>query len=488
MKHLLVLCAVAILCSGAHGADNGVFDAGHLKNKLSPSARIALPGDAEYIAAVTLDNSRIQKRPLAVVLPTETNDIVETLLYTQKLRLPFSVRGGGHSAAGYSLNDGGIVLYTAWMNKTVLNPVKETLYVEAGVVWKDLYEGLVRSKSEFIPVAGGCSTVGVAGFTLGGGYSWLSRSYGMAIDNLLSVTMVSAAGQVVHLNGDSLKSEQERDLWWALRGGGGGNFGVMIDFTFKVYKKQQPKIVAGDVCFRREDWIRGMKAYDRWANEMSNASACYGRFALYGSERLLCIGYVHNGPLATGMKELTDFIIREEPYSSSMTHMDFNEWELHNGVITAVAGNHAYIKSGVIPDDMSDELIHLLVEMYDKAPSNKTMLQFVHLRGKMSQVPATATAYWHRKAKFVYQTKSVWRPEEDSEPHMNWAAELGQRIAPYLSGAYVNYIDAVDIPDWKHLYYGKNYERLVQIKNQWDPENFFSFDKSIRPESKVGSF
>jgi len=190
-----------------------------LKQELS--GYVLLPGTPEYAMAVQIDNGRVQQQPTVIVQASGEKDVVTTLRFAQQQGLKLTVLGGGHSATGYCLNTGGVVLDMSLMKAMSLDAKQRTLRVQMGALWSDVYAYMMNSGTGLIPVGGGCLTVGVPGFVQGGGFSFASRSYGISADNLLSLKIVTADGALRHISGAS-KSKEEIDLFWALRGGGGG--------------------------------------------------------------------------------------------------------------------------------------------------------------------------------------------------------------------------------------------------------------------------
>ena len=217
-----------------------------LKQELS--GYVLQPGTPEYNAAVQIDNGRVQQQPTIIVQASGEKDVVTALRFAQKEGLRLTVLGGGHSATGYCLNTGGVVLDMSLMKGMSLDAKQRTLRVQMGALWSDVYAYMMKSGTGLIPVGGGCLTVGVPGFVQGGGFSFASRSYGISADNLLSLKIVTADGELRHIS-EASKSKDERDLFWALRGGGGGNFGVVTEMELQVHKPNTEKMFLAQIRY-----------------------------------------------------------------------------------------------------------------------------------------------------------------------------------------------------------------------------------------------
>src|SRR6186713_2603847 len=212
------------------------------------SGYVLQPGDTDYEAAIQIDNGRIRFRPRLIIFPATIQDVQLGLKFAIAEDLPLAIKGGGHSAAGYCLNEGGVVIAMKNLNKISFDPKKETVTMEMGVIWYDVYKFMQDTGTGLVPVGGGCPTVAPPGFMLGGGYSFVSRSYGMSIDNLESLTIITPDGHIHHLGADS-KSKEDIDLFWACRGGGGGNFGIVTEMEIKVRRPNTEEMLVGQLRF-----------------------------------------------------------------------------------------------------------------------------------------------------------------------------------------------------------------------------------------------
>jgi hypothetical protein len=453
-----------------------------LKQELS--GYVLQPGTPEYNAAVQIDNGRVQQQPTIIVQASGEKDVVTALRFAQKEGLRLTVLGGGHSATGYCLNTGGVVLDMSLMKGMLLDAKQRTLRVQMGALWSDVYAYMMKSGTGLIPVGGGCLTVGVPGFVQGGGFSFASRSYGISADNLLSLKIVTADGKLRHIS-EASKSKDERDLFWALRGGGGGNFGVVTEMELQVHKPNTDKMFLAQIRYPVEQAQDVIGFYNTWVETLPNAMAVYGIWgpsAVPGNPSKIdtTFGFtvIFNGEFAEGLK-LTEPILKRKPVYANLNNMTLPEYEEMVGLTTSVKGRNAYIRAGVMPPlSMTSKAIKVLEEYMRNRPSQSSFMVWTHLGGKVADVAPAATAFPHRNARFVPELKAIWDTPQQARANIEWGFKFYQDLEPFFSGSYVNYIDPL-LSNWQHKYYEKNYKRLVEVKRHWDPKNFFQFQQSI---------
>lgn len=452
------------------------------------SGYVVQAGDAEYEAAVKIDNGRIQFRPLMIIFPAVIEDVKIGLKFAMQHHLPFSVKGGGHSAAGYCLNEGGVVMAMKNLNAISFNPKKETLTAQMGVIWYDLYKYMQNTGTGLIPVGGGCPTVAPPGFMQGGGYSFVSRSYGMSVDNLVSMKIVTPDGELRHI-GEHSKSSEDIDLFWACRGGGGGNFGIVVEMEMRMRKPNSKEMLVGQIRYPLEAAQEVLGYYNEWVETLPDAMAIYG---FMGTQkdlidkttdvRVLGLTPVFNGECAEGI-DLLQGLLKLKPINADLYNMTLPNWEFYNGYTTRVDGRSSYIRSTVLPKGgMNNKVAKVIIDSMTKAPSPASFAVWTHTGGAIEKVAPDATAYVHRKARFVPEIKSIWDLDKpgDTLKNVEWAYEFFEELsaAGNATGAYVNYIDPLQ-HDWAKKYYGENYKRLLKIKKKVDPKNFFRFQQSI---------
>lgn len=446
------------------------------------------PGDSRFVESTQIDNGRIQLKPGLIVLANNSKDVKETLDFVKKNNLPFNIKGGGHSAAGYCLNKDGVVLDMMHLNDMSFDKKNETIKVGMGVRWKSVYEFMEKTNTGLIPVGGGCPTVGPAGFVLGGGYSFVSRSYGLCVDNLLSLNIITPDGKLRKVGHDS-STKEDKDIFWACRGGGGGNFGIVTEMEMRVRKPHSEKMLVGQITFPMEQAVEVIDFYNKWVETLPDSMAVYGRWgqqpdAVDASKKIktLSLTPVYNGHFKDGI-ELLQGILKMGPINSNIRNMTLPQWEFYNGYSTLVANRSAYIKSLMIkPTKMDAKVAKVFVEFMTKAPSDESFVVWTHGGGQISKKTNAETAFYHREARFIPELKAIWdlNKPNDRQKNIEWSNDFFDELTrtSEAPGAYVNYIDPL-LHNWQNKYYGENYARLESIKNNIDPDNYFNFQQSI---------
>lgn len=449
------------------------------------SGYIALPGSEEFESTTKIDNGRVDLPPAVVIYPRSAEDVALALQFSQTQQLPFTVRGGGHSAAGYCLNRAGVVLDMSSMKSLSFDAENNILSVQMGVIWKEAYEYLANISDQLLPVGGGCLTVGLPGFLLGGGYSFSSRSYGMGSDNILSIDFVTPDGCLHKLTADA-NNKTDQDLWWACRGGGGGNFGVAVAMQLRIQKLAEPKMLVGQIYYRLEDAESVLTQYNEWIECLPDEFACYGYLgqspdpAKPGNTiNTVRLTPVFNGSYSEGM-QLLQPMLQLPAYYSELYYMTLPQWEEKIGKTTLVNDRQAYIRSGIMPPKgMTKEVIDLYKYYMNSAPSKDSFVVWTHGGGKIND-PARAadSAVAHRDGRYIFELKAIWKDSQDTRQNVEWAYNFLEALRPHFQGAYVNYIDPL-LTDWKTMYYADKYCRLLEIKQAVDPDNIFGFQQGI---------
>lgn len=447
----------------------------------------------EYMQILKIDNGRVNRCPKLVVQPIVVEDIIETLRYCQDENLKFTVKSGGHSDAGYCLNDGGVVLDFSLMKSVSLNRTEMTISVQAGARWSDVYNFLRDNAPDWLVVGGACSSVGVPGFTLGGGFGFLSRSYGLAVDNLQALTIVTADGKVRYLSAKSV-SREERDLFWACRGGGGGNFGVAVEMVFRLHKPMSldKNVLKAQIDYPADKALAVLEFYNQWIETLPDQLSVYGMWSSRNSsenphERGQFIGLtcIYNGDFAEGMKLIMPLLSRELGHQSAqINHLNYYDFEKinENTRKTIISGRKAYMRSGVMSaGGMKRDVIDLIKYHMLDCPSSESLLVWMHSGGAINKVSSDETAFPHRNARFVFHLKAIWHDSKEERLNVAWAHQFFSALEPHLSGAYLNYIDPLQ-KNWTKNYYGDNYARLLAVKQYFDPDNLFRFQQSVGSE------
>ena len=431
------------------------------------TGRVILPRDAEYEEARLTFNTRFSHFPAAIVECGTVADVQNAIRWARKREMPLRARSGGHSYEAFSVVDEGLVIDVSGLNTIEVDLTRGEAVVGAGVRLLDLYTRLWEDGMA-IPL-GTCPIVGIAGLTLGGGIGYLSRQYGLTCDNLVQVEMVDAEGEIV-----TASEDENADLFWALRGGGGGNFGIATSFTFRLHP-------VAEVVRHRMRWplalqAEALDAWQRWApftDERLSAG-----FAVFDpSVDHVSLSIQFNGPadelpaLVEPMRQVGPRILDE---AETMSY--FSAVELYAG---QPVSHSAFKNTGVfVSEPWSAEAITTFFEQMGASPSTSNVVGFFPAGGAVTAIEPDATAYVHRDALFDVQYQAYWQDGADEEADVAWVRTIRDAMLPYTSGAYVNYIDA-DIADWATAYYGANLPRLMAIKAAYDPDNVFNGPQSI---------
>jgi FAD/FMN-containing dehydrogenase len=445
--------------------------------------RLFGPSDNDYDDARALYNAMIDKRPKVIVRCTDTADVMAAVNYARENRLLLAIRGGGHSGPGLGSCDDGLVIDLSQMCSVRVDPASRTARVEPGCTAADL-DHATHAFGLAVPL-GIVGSTGVAGLTLGGGTGYLTRKYGLTVDNLLEVDVVLADGSFVTANKD-----KHADLFWAVRGGG-GNFGVVTSFLFQAHPAKM--VFAGPIFWDAKDAKQVMAAYrdfipkapeelglfvglktvpptDPFPREHWNKRAC----ALIGA---------FNGPIADGQKLMGSLL--EKLPAPLFNWMGEMPWTAINGLFDPFfpKGLQWYWKGDFVmalPDDAID--VHIANAL--KAPTPFCLMHLYPIDGAVRRVAKSATPWSARDASFSMVIAAVSPDPKDAESLRTWGRAYWKAIHPFnLEGAYVNFMDADEAENRVELSYGDNYKRLASIKAHYDPDNLFRVNQNIKPKA-----
>lgn len=454
------------------------------------SGRLALPDDKEYHTSITIDNGRVERHPGVIVFPLNARDVAIALQFAQDNQLGFTVRGGGHSANGYCLNTGGMVLDMSLLKDIQLNAKQERLKVQIGLTWMEIYQFLHDSGTGLIPVGGACSTVGIGGFIQGGGVSFVSRSYGLASDNVIAFTIVLANGDIRYLHRDEKMSKEDKELFWALQGGGGGNFGVVVDIEVELHRTNTPIILGAELYYSLDRAEEVIGFYNEWIQTVPDTLAVYGYLGPApedAGQQIQTIRFqpVFNGDYDEGMK-LIQPLLELGPIYSNIYRTSLIEYEMAVGRSTLVANRNAYIRSAMLKKGgLTPKIAKLFKKNMSSPPSQESFAIWMHTGGQIAKKSSTATAYPHRNAEFVFQLKTIWSDPSTELENVGWGYDFVEKLLVDAEGAFVNYIDPL-LHNWKQRYYGENIERLLMVKKRVDPTNFFHFQQGVTSDFDPG--
>jgi FAD/FMN-containing dehydrogenase len=453
-------------------------DVSMLKSKVNGA--VVLPDDPDYDEARKIWNAMIDRRPAVIVRCADADDVAPAIQFARERGLDIAIRGAGHNIAGNAICADGLVIDFSAMRNVRIDPANRRAHVEAGATLRD-FDQAAQEHGLATPV-GINSTTGIAGLTLGGGFGWLTRKYGMTIDNLLVAEVVSANGNRLAAN-----QKENADLFWALRGGG-GNFGVVTGFEFALHAVG-PEILAGLMVFPFDQAAQVLRRYREFVNsapEELNVWVVLRQAPplpflperVHGKEvAVLAVFYAGDttqgkmliAPLR-GFGELLGEHVGVQPYTAWQQAFDplltpgaRNYWKSHNFT------------------ELSDGALDSMIEFAGKLPSPQCEIFVGLIAGAPNRVAPDAMAYGHRDARFVMNVHGRWDERAQDAPCIAWARDFFKASAPYASaGAYVNFMTE-DERDRVAAAYGRNYDRLVQIKRKYDPDNVFHLNQNITP-------
>jgi FAD/FMN-containing dehydrogenase len=438
------------------------------------------PQSAEYDSARTIWNAMIDRRPALIARCAGVADVMRAVDFARQNNLVLAVRGGGHNIAGNALCDGGLVIDLSAMKSVRVDPAARTARVEAGATLGE-FDAEAQAFGLATPL-GINSTTGVAGLTLGGGFGWLSRKLGLSIDNLLSADVVTAAGKLVQA------SERENpDLFWAIRGGG-GNFGVVTSFEFRLHPVG-PNVLSGLVVHPLDAARDVLRFYRDFIETTPDEFVCWMVMRKapplpflapeWHGKEILALAMCYSGDLAEGERVAKPLRSFGKPLADVVGPTPYVAWQQVLDPLLA-PGMRNYWKSHDFRG-LDDGLIDVLIEHARHIPDPQTEIAFAQLGGAVSRVPQAATAYTHRDARFVMNVHGRWADPAGDADCIGWARELFRAATPFATGgAYVNFLTQ-DEQDRVGAAYGDNYQRLVAVKNKYDPSNLFSVNQNIRP-------
>lgn len=429
------------------------------------------PSHDGYHAARAVWNGMIDRRPALIARCASAADVAHAIEFAQARGLPAAVRGGGHNAAGLAVCDGGIVIDLTPMRSVTVDPAAKTTTAGGGATWGDFDRA---TQAHGLAATGGAiSTTGVGGLTLGGGIGWLMRSQGLACDNLIAAEVVTAAGETVRA------SETENpELLWGLRGGG-GNFGVVTEFTFRL--RPLTTVLGGMVIHPLERAAEALAFYREFAANAPDELAVFaGMMTTPDGMKVLAFIVCWAGDPAEGEKALAPLRAFGPPVADMIAPMPYTTLQtmLDEGF---PAGQHVYWRAHFLKG-LADETFATLIDRSGRAPSPLNAVLIEQMGGAVARVGRNETAFDHRDAPYNLAIIARWTEPSAAEANIAWARELWDATADAARGAYVNYLGVGDSEERVRAAYGPaKYDRLAALKARWDPNNFFRFNQNIKP-------
>ena len=429
------------------------------------------PGEPGYDAARTVPNAMVDRRPALIARCTGAADVIECVRFAREHEVLVAVRGGGHSIAGKSVCDGGLVIDLSAMKGIRVDPARRTVRAETG-----LKLGEFDRETQAFGLAttlGVVPTVGIAGLTLGGGWGNLHAKYGLAIDNVIGADVVTADGQLLTAN-----ATENPDLYWGVRGGS-GNFGIVTSLEYRLHPVGP---VFGGAVFhpaaKAKEALLFLREYA--ASIPDELVVQGGSLTLPDGVPTFGIAGCYCGPVSEGEKILKPLRSFGPPMADAFGLMSYLQIQ---GMFESFfpPGRLVYTKSNFIRS-MNDETVDALVSWVGKSPSRYTFAPFIeHWHGAATRVPATDTAFPHRQYSWNLLAWSMWESPADSEKNIKWNRDCCEALRPFLvPSAYSNYLTDEGEAMTRQAY-GPNYERLVALKRRYDPSNFFRMNHNIKP-------
>ncbi|HEY1583694.1 MAG TPA: FAD-binding oxidoreductase [Chthoniobacterales bacterium] len=442
--------------------------------------KIILPGDDSYDEIRQIWNATIDRKPALIARCQSAVDVVEAVKFGRAQQLLVSIRSGGHNIAGNAVCDDGLMIDLSLMKNVAVDPTTRRAQVESGCLLSD-FDAAAQAYALATPL-GINSTTGVAGLTLGGGFGWLSRKYGLTIDNLLSAEVVTADGRQIRAS-----ENENSDLFWGLRGGG-GNFGVVTKFEFALHPVG-PNVLSGLIVYPFAEAKSVLRQFARFTETMPEELTVWMvtrkapplpflETEVHGKE-IVVLALFYAGDPAEGKKAIAPLRnfgsmlgehVGSQPYVAWQQAFDpllargaRNYWKSHNFII------------------LSEGALDAIIEYASKLPSPHCEIFIASIGAATARVASDSMAYSSRDARYVINVHGRWATQAEDAAVISWAREFFARSKPFASeGAYVNFMTE-DETDRITSVYGSLYQRLVELKKKYDPTNFFRMNQNIRP-------
>jgi FAD/FMN-containing dehydrogenase len=439
--------------------------------------------DEEYDEVRKIWNGMHDKKPAFIARCLGVADVIAAVNFARENGILISVRGGGHNVGGTASNDGGIMIDLSLMKGIRVDPENRTVHAQGGCTMADLD----RETQVFGLVApsGVVSTTGIAGLTLGGGIGWLRKKYGLSIDNLLSVQMVTAQGEPIHAN-----ENQNADLFWALRGGG-GNFGIVTSFEFRLHPVG-PMVTLCAPFYPAEEAKKILPVWKEFMDNSPDEVSSNGSFwtipavpdfpsDLHG-RRVFIPVTIHCGPVDEGQKVLEPLRNISTPLVDLSGPMPWTALQQMFDPFFPKAVQHYYFKSTYL-DNLDDAAIDAIIPKASNPPQPMVLIAIWHIGGAMSRIDDKATAFTGRKSNYLFSVDCIWDDPNADEEVVSWARNFLKDMEPFSPGGlYVNFSGFGEEGEaLVKSAYGDSYEKLVKIKRKYDPDNIFRMNQNIKP-------
>jgi FAD/FMN-containing dehydrogenase len=464
------IAGLGTLATGALGRSHELTDRSVKDFRRQLHGEVLAPGDAAYDTARRPWNGAFDKRPALIARCGDESDVSHAITFSRQQGLLLAVRGGGHSLPGHSSCDGGLLLDLSRLRRVQVDRERRLLKAQGGALLADIDAAAV-AQSLVMP-AGTVSSTGIGGLALGGGFGRLARKWGLSCDQLVGADLVDARGKRLHASAD-----ENADLFWALRGGG-GNFGVVTSFEFKLHDLPA-QMQGGALVFAWKNPRQLLRAFaDICAGASDDFFAMADIVPPPDGGRAVAIEVFHSGPHQVADRDLGALRKIGELLHDGVKSASYPA--LQSGIDKDYpAGRGYYLKSGYC-DAMSGALIDAVVDHVDAHPPERRVAAFITLGGAVSRVDPKATAYWHRAATMGVVMVGVWNQPADAEASRRWVREGWQRIESFTDGFYTNLMAPDENARRLRASFGGNFDRLLALKRRYDPDNVFRLNANLR--------
>ena len=437
------------------------------------------PGDPDYDAARKIRAANFDKFPALVARPADEIDVIRAVKFAREHRLAVAVRSGGHSFAGYSTVEGGLVIDLSGMKAITIDPERRVARVQPGLTWAEY--AAAAHEYGLATSSGDVGSVGVGGLIMGGGIGWMVRKHGLTIDHLLSVDVVTADGRLVTASAD-----EHPDLFWAVRGGG-GNAGIATAFELQLHPAGT--ILGGAVFYAAADGQTVLREYLRYAHAAPDELSTQAMMMyapplpfipqhLHGAP-VIALLVAYNGDLAEGERVLAPLRSLANPLLDLIGPMPYPAlFEITKEA--TIKGRGEELRSTYL-HAVDDALLDTVLEHFLQATSPLNLVQWRVLGGAMARVPADATAFAHRDKPYMVTLIANWLDPRDSRPHLAWLERFWAAVRPFGSGVYVNFLGVEGEARIREAYPPETYRRLAAVKRRYDPTNFFRLNQNVTP-------
>jgi len=443
--------------------------------------KLCLPGDPGYDEARTIWNGMIDRKPAVIVRAAVAADVVLAVQFAQQHHLLVAIRGGGHNIAGNAVCEGGLMIDLSLMKKVKIDPKAKTAYVEPGVTLGE-FDAEAQKHGLATPL-GINSTTGIAGFTLGGGFGWISRKFGLTVDNLISVDIVTADGKLV-----SASEKENPDLFWAVRGGG-ANFGVVTAFEYRLHPVG-PEVIAGLIVHPFAQAKELLESYRKFVASAPDEVTAWVVLRQapplpflppeWHGKEVVVFAVCAVGDKAAAEKAVAPLRAIGKPIADVIGPSPFAGWQTaFDPLLTPGARN--YWKSHDFKK-LDDGFLKVLIDGVGTLPGPECEIFLGHLGGAINRVKPEATAYPHRDVEFVMNIHTRWREAAEDQKYIGWTRRVFEAATPFATGGvYVNFMPEDEGQRVPKGAYGVNYERLAKLKAKYDPKNLFRMNQNIKP-------